>query len=159
MYKLITCLSIIALAVCTSPCNETAVDESEPHTIELAKLQIIRCQLETMQAQLSVLEAIRSDTVNIERPTNIYDVLNSYFLSFISLMVLGLLTKLIRYYLIQKSDTYAMLSVMCRRCLELNFRSITTSDLEEYRQNTSPPIILYACTICCRKRSVDVAEV
>lgn len=155
-------VSFAILALTSSLCNITAIDESEPLTIPLAQLDAIKCQIEAAKQQhTETLTAINGIQKLLPRQTNVYDVLLSIFSSFFGLFILHQVVKCVLYYYKLRNNTFAKLCIVGRRCASLDFRSNdpTPEDIEEYRKWLTPPFSAYLCICCCKRRPpADVLE-
>lgn len=151
------------VALCTSICNHTAIDLSDPISLQLAQLDAIKCQIEVAKQQhTETLAAISGIRKAMKQPTNIYDVLLYILSSCVFMLVLQQAVQTILFYLRLQNDTFAKLMIYGNRCMSLRFSNLTEPtprDIEEYRKQLSPPFSAYLCLCCCGRRAhADVIE-
>lgn len=151
------------VALCASFCNHTAIDLSDPISLQLAQLDAIKCQIEVAKQQhTETLAAISGIRKAMKQPTNIYDVLLYLLSSCVFMLVLQQAVQTILFYLRLRNDTFAKLMIYGNRCMSLRFSDLiepTPRDIEEYRKQLSPPFSAYLCLCCCGRRAhADVIE-
>jgi hypothetical protein len=150
-------LLVIFAACCTafyiSGCNVTTVDEDDPITLELAKLDAIRCQIEASRQQhLETLAAITGIKNMIPRPTNMYDVLLYCFSSIFIVTLFSQALRCVYYYTLIRSDRIASVLWLVKQCPTTDIRSPSPAELAEFRIHLSKPVLAYC--MCCLGRTV-----
>lgn len=167
---------IVAVVYASKVCNIPRSDPDDPVSIQVAQLELIKCQIAASKDQALValenaklqhsetLAAIKDVSKKIPRATNIYDLLIYIFSSLLVSFIMFQALKCAWYYAKIKSDGIAIWCILVSRCVvrgPLNIGNLPDpSELEAYRDNLSPPLSAYLCLCCCkRKPRAEVIEI
>lgn len=157
LFTFVLIATIASSLLATTPlCNFTQPDTEDPDTLELAKIDLLKCQMELNAKQhretLAAIKEIGTKTRTKTSRLSISDVLVTICVTSITLYVLRLLCRTVWYVLIHRFDNLAELMVLGQSCgTTIGLNGPSYANIQEYRTRLKTPWIV-TCYKCCRCR-------